>query len=65
MERPFWLAFRQIADEEGLAINALAAKIDEDRGIDSGLATAIRLYVLKWYQDQAAATKSDGSPPLT
>lgn len=65
LEKPFWLAFRTIAQQEGLAINALAAKIDEARGIDSGLATAIRLYVLKWYQDQLDASDAGGSPPPT
>lgn len=65
LERPFWRAFQAIAREEGIAINALAARIDEDRGLDSGLATAIRLYVLKWYQDRLDASDADGSPPPT
>jgi len=64
LEKPFWDAFRLIAHSEGVAINALAAQIDEDRGVDSGLATAIRLYVLKWYQSRAETSDSDGSPPL-
>lgn len=51
LEDPFWDAFRQIAEEQGVAINALAAQIDEDRGVDLGLASAIRLYVLQYYQD--------------
>ena len=65
LERPFWLAFQAIAREEGVAINALAARIDEARGLESGLATAIRLYVLRWYQDRLAASDADGSPPRT
>ncbi|MFT5161415.1 MAG: putative DNA-binding ribbon-helix-helix protein, partial [Paracoccaceae bacterium] len=32
------------------AINVLAAEIDTDRGVDLGLASAIRLFVLKFYQ---------------
>ena len=51
LEEPFWVAFRQIADEQGKPINQLAADIDADRGIEMGLASAIRVYVLAWYRD--------------
>ncbi len=50
LEDPFWRAFLDIARAEGKTINGLAAEIDAARGMDSGLATAIRLYVLRWYQ---------------
>ncbi len=50
LENEFWQAFCEISVELGKPINALAAEIDEDRGLESGLATAIRLYVLKHYQ---------------
>ncbi len=50
LEDAFWHAFLHIAKYEGQTINGLAAKIDEDRGTDMGLASAIRLYVLYWYQ---------------
>ena len=46
LEDPFWQAFRQIADREGRALNELAAEIDGARGTETGLASAIRLYVL-------------------
>ncbi len=46
LEPEFWDAFRRIAVEEGTPLNALAARIDEARG-DTGLATAIRLHVLR------------------
>ncbi len=52
LEDEFWSAFREIAEGKGLAINALAAQIDEERGIDIGLASAIRLYVLRYYQSR-------------
>lgn len=52
LEDAFWQAFRDIAAEKGQPINALAAKIDEGRGMDIGLASAIRVYVLKHYRDQ-------------
>ena len=49
LEDRFWTAFRQIAAEENLAINALAAKVDEERPFEEGLASAIRDYVLQYY----------------
>ncbi len=55
LEDPFWTAFRHIAEHQGKPINVLAAEIDRDRGIDMGLASAIRLFVLKWYQDRMQA----------
>lgn len=47
LEDEFWQAFREIAAEDGRAINELAAEIDEARGTECGLASAIRLYVLR------------------
>ncbi len=53
LEDEFWLAFRNIAAERGQPINVLAAEIDKARGLDTGLASAIRLFVLEYYQDAA------------
>lgn len=50
LEDAFWQAFREIAAQEGKPINALAAEIDEARGVDTGLASAIRVYVLRYYR---------------
>ncbi len=50
LEDEFWTAFREIAAAEGRPINELAAEIDEARGTTSGLASAIRLYVLAHYR---------------
>ncbi|KIC39183.1 ribbon-helix-helix domain-containing protein [Leisingera sp. ANG-M7] len=47
LEDDFWDAFREIAAQEDRAINDLAAEIDEIRGEDCGLASAIRLFVLR------------------
>ncbi|MBL4805754.1 MAG: ribbon-helix-helix domain-containing protein [Rhodobacteraceae bacterium] len=52
LETPFWQAFLRIAKSEGKTINGLAAEIDDARLGSSGLATAIRLYVLAWYEAQ-------------
>jgi predicted DNA-binding ribbon-helix-helix protein len=53
LETQFWKAFLEIAASNGQTINGLAAQIDEARDPDTGLATAIRGYVLTWYQDRA------------
>lgn len=50
LEDEFWDAFRSISLELNQPINVLAAQIDENRGPDLGLASAIRLYVLRWHQ---------------
>ena len=50
LEDAFWQAFRDIAREKAQPINALAAELDADRGMDSGLASAIRVFVLRHYQ---------------
>ena len=50
LEDEFWQAFREIAEQQGKGINTLAAEIDAARGTSTGLATAIRLYVLAQYR---------------
>ncbi|WP_420023507.1 ribbon-helix-helix domain-containing protein [Cereibacter azotoformans] len=52
LEEDFWRAFREIAAERGLPVNALAAELDEGRAPEVGLATAIRLFVLRHYRDR-------------
>ena len=54
LEAPFWDAFRDIAAQQHKGINELAAEIDEARGVSSGLASAIRVYVLDHFR---SATK--------
>ena len=53
LEDEFWQAFRDIAETRGTPLNALAAEIDEARGSQTGLASAIRLFVLRHYRDAA------------
>lgn len=50
LESEFWQAFRDIATLRGQPINALAIEIDEARSTDIGLASAIRLFVLRHYR---------------
>lgn len=51
LEDPFWRAFRDIAREKGRTINDLAAEIDAGRDMETGLASAIRVFVLGHYRD--------------
>ena len=46
LEAEFWAAFRRIAADRGLSVNALAAEIDARRDLDTGLASALRVFVL-------------------
>jgi predicted DNA-binding ribbon-helix-helix protein len=46
LEPEFWAALRRMAAEDGRPINDLAAEIDAAREA-RGLASAIRIYVLK------------------
>ena len=47
LELAFWQAFREIAEAEGKTLNALAAQIDGSREADVGLASAIRVFILR------------------
>ncbi|MGB3406924.1 MAG: ribbon-helix-helix domain-containing protein [Jannaschia sp.] len=53
LEEAFWVAFNDMAREQGLSVNALAMKIDRERGVSAGLASAIRVAVLKRLQASA------------
>lgn len=53
LEAPFWDELRRIAREKNKPINALVAEIDEARGLQSGLASAIRVYVLNEIKAQS------------
>ncbi len=50
LEDEFWQAFRDISRERQLPINVLAAQIDADRDPETGLASAIRVYILNRYR---------------
>ena len=52
LEAEFWTAFREIAAEQGTPVNALASEIDAGRAPEVGLASAIRVFVLKRYTDR-------------
>lgn len=50
LEDEFWQAFREIAQLKSLPINVLAAEIDAERDPETGLASAIRVFILHWYR---------------
>lgn len=54
LEDIFWREFCALATEKSLAINALAASIDATRDVETGLASAIRVYVLQQALKRAA-----------
>ncbi|MBY5970730.1 ribbon-helix-helix domain-containing protein [Ferrimonas balearica] len=60
LEDEFWAEFRRLAESKGRPINQLAAEIDADRGLELGLASAIRLYVLRALKREAA--EQDDAP---
>ncbi|NQZ13332.1 MAG: ribbon-helix-helix domain-containing protein [Alphaproteobacteria bacterium] len=45
IEKPFWDAFKALAESQGLSINQLVTELDDARSIN--LSSAIRLYVLE------------------
>ena len=47
LEEPFWDELRAMARAEGTSVNALAARIDRERGVSAGLASALRVAVLR------------------
>jgi predicted DNA-binding ribbon-helix-helix protein len=53
LEDEFWQALREIAAETNRPINSLVATIDEERGLDIGLASAIRLFVLAHFRQNS------------
>lgn len=46
LEDEFWQRFREICREKTISINTLAARIDAERDPDTGLASALRVYIL-------------------
>ena len=50
LEDAFWRAFRELAARQGKPVNVLAAEIDEAREVGTGLASAIRVWVLDQVQ---------------
>ena len=54
LENAFWDELRVIAGERGLSIAALIAEIDDARGGEGNLSSALRLHVLAWVKTKRA-----------
>lgn len=59
LEPEFWDALREIARVRDESLGAIVGEIDAARTDDTGLSTAVRLYVLAWFR--AKPTDSDGA----
>ncbi|WP_375227852.1 ribbon-helix-helix domain-containing protein [Roseobacter sp. S98] len=59
LEDEFWQALRDIAAARSTPLNALVAEIDVARGTETGLASAIRVYVLRQLQAQLERSQTD------
>lgn len=55
LEEPFWSALKEIAAADSRPLAELVGAIDAKRG-DTGLSTAVRLYILERYRHGQAAT---------
>ena len=58
LELAFWDALKEIAAHDQLSISTLVEKIDSNRGETGNLSSAIRLFVLDHYRQQAAFRSS-------
>lgn len=47
LEAEFWDAFQSLARARGMSLNEMAAEVDAGRSGDVGLASAIRVWVLR------------------
>ena len=59
LEDAFWSEFRRLAAARGRAVNDLAAEIDAARGVETNLASAIRVWVLDRVRRREGAMDGD------
>jgi len=53
LEEPFWDALRDIAKARKTSINKLITEVDAGRAPDTGLSSALRVFVLEWFRRPA------------
>ena len=58
LEEPFWVALKEIATAMSTTLSPLVASIDKDRK-NGNLSSALRLFVLAYYQTKAATRTAD------
>lgn len=52
LEAAFWDAFRELCQSDGVAMAAMLARIDRERGSAAGLSSAVRVWVLQRYRER-------------
>ena len=52
LEAAFWDAFRELCQNDGVAMAAMLARIDRERGSAAGLSSAVRVWILQRYRAQ-------------
>ncbi|CFX63839.1 Arylsulfate sulfotransferase-related protein (modular protein) [Candidatus Filomicrobium marinum] len=61
LEEPFWAALKEIAASDDRSLADMVGSIDAQRG-DTGLSSAVRLYVLERYREAARTNKPNEEP---
>ncbi len=65
LEEPFWNGLKEIAASRRQPVTAVLQQVDLDRQDNSNLSSAVRLFVLDHYRDQAqAAAKPENGARL-
>jgi predicted DNA-binding ribbon-helix-helix protein len=59
LEQPFFDALHHISGERGLSLAGLIAEIDAQRPRNSNLSSALRVFVLRHFQDLATGEHDD------
>jgi predicted DNA-binding ribbon-helix-helix protein len=60
LEPLFWNALKEVAQRERLPLAKLVGTIDENRG-ESGLSSAVRIWLLTYYQGLGTRPSDNGS----
>ena len=55
LEEPFWTGIKEIARQRSMTLSQLAAEIDQGRGDQFNLSSAIRLFVLSYFRTLSAS----------
>lgn len=54
LEDEFWQTLKDIAAHQGMSLASIIQAVDEKRGLKYNLSSALRVYVLKHYQEKNA-----------
>lgn len=60
LEAEFWQSLKEIARSEGCSLGEIVGEIDkkriEDGAVESNLSSALRVFILEWYKNEAGKT---------